>query len=104
MRCGDSSKNGELGRRMSAAREAGQLPPLEWTPADRRERWTWMFLSFRAFLLRTAAGTAGRFRLAGGGRLARRLVEACSAAGEQGFVRHPWPRGAMPPALLPPCA
>jgi len=38
MRCGDSSKNGELGRRMSRAREAGDLPPLDWTPMDRRER------------------------------------------------------------------
>lgn len=38
MRCGDSSKNGELGRAMSRAREAGDLPPLDWTPADRRER------------------------------------------------------------------
>ncbi|CAM9609098.1 unnamed protein product [Scytosiphon promiscuus] len=38
MRCGDSSKNGELGRAMSRAREAGELPPLDWTPADRRER------------------------------------------------------------------
>lgn len=38
MRCGDSSKNGELGRRMSKAREDGKLPPLEWTPVDRRER------------------------------------------------------------------
>ncbi|CAM9976634.1 unnamed protein product, partial [Ectocarpus fasciculatus] len=94
MRCGDSSKNGELGRRMSSAREAGQLPPLDWTPPDRRERWTWAFLSFRGFLLRLAAGIAGRLRL-GGTAL---VLEAC--AGGQGLSSPPWPRGAMPPVLL----
>eukprot|EP00903_Cladosiphon_okamuranus_P021089 g19372.t1 len=94
MRCGDYSKNGALGQRMSRAREAGELSPLDWTPIDRRERWAWTFLSFRGFLLRVAAGVAGRLRL-GGARLALR---AC--AGGEGFVRPPWPIGAMPPALL----
>ncbi|CAM9230945.1 unnamed protein product, partial [Hapterophycus canaliculatus] len=96
MRCGDSSKNGELGRAMSRAREAGELPPLDWTPANRRERWTWAFLSFRGFLLRTAAGIAARLRLGGAGE---GLALAACAKGE-GFVQPPWPPGAMPPVLL----
>eukprot|EP00752_Nemacystus_decipiens_P004792 g4360.t1 len=95
MRCGDNSKNGALGRRMSRAREAGELPPLDWTPIDGRERLLWAFLSFRGFLLRFAAGVAGRLRLGGAGL----ALAAC--AGGEGFVRPPWPRGAMPPALLP---
>lgn len=74
------------------------------TTPSRHRRWTWTFLSFRGFLLRTAAGIAGLLRFGGGGRFALGLLEACSAAGEHGLVRPPWPRGAMPPALLPPCA
>lgn len=38
MRCGDTSKNAELSARMRLAREAGQLPPLDWKPVSRRER------------------------------------------------------------------
>ncbi|CAM9847444.1 unnamed protein product [Sphacelaria rigidula] len=39
MRCGDSnSSNTDLGRRMARARVAGQLPPVDWKPVERRER------------------------------------------------------------------
>ncbi|CAM9609027.1 unnamed protein product [Scytosiphon promiscuus] len=59
-------------------------------------RWMWAFLSFRGFLLRMAAGVAARLRLGGTGA---RLALAACAKGE-GFVRPPWPPGAMPPVLL----
>ena len=39
MRCGDTSKNGQLSQRMARAREIGNLPPIDWTPPDRRERY-----------------------------------------------------------------
>ncbi|CAM9561658.1 unnamed protein product [Ascophyllum nodosum] len=98
MRCGDTSKNGELSARMGRAREAGQLPPLDWKPPDRRERWAWAFLSFRGFLLRVAVGIAGRLLQ---GRLPALTVSRV-CGGLDGFMKAPWPRGAMPPALLQP--
>lgn len=57
-------------------------------------RWTWVFLSFRGFLLRIAAGIAGRLHMGGAGL----ALKMC--AGGEAFIRPPWPPGAMHPVLL----
>ena len=59
-------------------------------------RWAWTLLSFRAFLLRMAARIAGRLYLGGAGL----ALKACK--GGDGFVRPPWPPGAMPPVIFGP--
>lgn len=70
-----------------------------WTKRHHRHgRWAWAFLSFRAFLLRTTAGMAGRLRFFGGA--AGLALGGARCSGEEGLVRAPWPRGAMPPVLL----
>jgi hypothetical protein len=54
MRCGNTTRNGQLSKLLMKARELGKLPPVPWVAPSTAELFVWQLRSLQAFVFRGA--------------------------------------------------
>jgi hypothetical protein len=54
MRCGDTTRNGQLAQLLMKARELGKLPPVPWVAPSSTELFVWQLRSLQAYVFRGA--------------------------------------------------
>jgi hypothetical protein len=52
MRCGNTTRNGQLSQLLIKARELGELPPVPWAAPTSAELFTWQLRSLQAYVFR----------------------------------------------------